>query len=367
MLSLSGFSQFSVSIRLAGWPAFKEGDTLFIAGNFNNWNPQHPSFRFRKDSAGNYSVRLNHIRAGTLAFKITRGGWERRETDEKGMDIPNREAHITADTTITVSVEGWQDAFDPRQPPHTASPRVQVLDAAFPMPQLGRKRRIWLYLPQGYSQSDRHYPVLYMQDGQNLFDNATSFAGEWGIDEFLDKQAPSLIVVGIDNGAALRMNEYNPNDSKPYGKGEGRAYLDFIVSNLKPYIDQHYRTLPGQSTTAMAGSSMGGLISFYAGLYYPGVFGRLGIFSPSFWLVPSLGVQLKKLVDPRASSSQHYYFYGGESEDARLSKDMKAIAAKLEKLAGCEVKVVTDPSGKHNEASWSRAFPGFFGWLQLPQ
>ena len=125
-----------------------------------------------------------------------------------------------------------------------------------------------------------------MHDGQNLFDKATSFAGEWGIDEAMDSIKNACIVVGIDNGGLKRMYEYNPNDTKQYGRGEGRAYLAFIVNNLKPFIDKKYRTLPGKQYTWMAGSSMGGLITFYAGLYYPQVFGGLGVFSPSFWIAP---------------------------------------------------------------------------------
>ena len=112
-----------------------------------------------------------------------------------------------------------------------------------------------------------------MHDGQNLFDNATSYSGEWGIDEYLDSiftlGKKEVIVVGIDNGLSKRMNEYNPYSFRQYGKGEGDEYVDFLVKNLKPFIDKHYRTLPGKKNTYIAGSSMGGLISLYAVLKYP--------------------------------------------------------------------------------------------------
>ena len=166
---------------------------------------------------------------------------------------------------------------------HTASFNVKVMDTAFFMPQLNRTRRIWIYLPPSYRATKIYYPVLYMHDGQNLFDNATSYSGEWGIDEYLDSiftlGKKEVIVVGIDNGLSKRMNEYNPYSFRQYGKGEGDEYVDFLVKNLKPFIDKHYRTLPGKKDTYIAGSSMGGLISLYAVLKYPAVFGGAGIFS----------------------------------------------------------------------------------------
>lgn len=121
-----------------------------------------------------------------------------------------------------------------------------------------------------------------MQDGQNLFDDATSYAGEWGIDEHLDSLFSSgkkeAIIVGIDNGLSKRMTEYNPYSFQQFGKGEGNEYVDFLVKNLKPFIDKKYRTLKNKQNTFIAGSSMGGLISLYAALKYPKIFVGAGIF-----------------------------------------------------------------------------------------
>jgi metallo-beta-lactamase class B len=148
----------------------------------------------------------------------------------------------------------------------TATASVSILDTAFAMPQLERTRRIWLYLPPGYAASTRRYPVLYMHDGQNLFDAATSFAGEWGVDETLDSLHalgdPGVIVVGIDNGRMKRMDEYTPWHNTRYGGGEGDAYVDFLTQTLKPYVDAHYRTLAERVHTGVAGSSMGGRSRF---------------------------------------------------------------------------------------------------------
>ncbi len=121
-----------------------------------------------------------------------------------------------------------------------------------------------------------------MHDGQNVFDDSTSFAGEWGVDETLDSissHGKEIIVVAVDHGGQKRINEYCPYDMEKFGKGEGNQYVDFLVKDLKPFIDKNYRTEKDKQNTFIAGSSMGGLISMYAVLKYPGVFGGAGVFS----------------------------------------------------------------------------------------
>jgi predicted alpha/beta superfamily hydrolase len=246
---------------------------------------------------------------------------------------------------------------------HTASRNVQILDTAFFIPQLNRTRRIWLYLPALYASSKKHFPVLYMHDGQNLFDAATSFSGEWEVDETLDASPNNCIVVGVDNGGLSRMNEYNPNDTAQFGKGEGRLYLEFIVQTLKPFIDKNYRTLRSRKFTFMAGSSMGGLISFYAGIFYPRIFGKLGIFSPAFWVTPQIANQIKLLVKPRTHSSQEYYFYGGGAENITMVSDMLQVAELMRNFAGATTAISIREEGQHSEDRWKKEFPAFYEWL----
>ncbi|WP_290792797.1 alpha/beta hydrolase [Flavihumibacter sp. UBA7668] len=245
----------------------------------------------------------------------------------------------------------------------TASPRVQIMDSAFPIKSLGRERRIWIYLPADYTTGKHRYPVLYMQDGQNLFDAVTSFAGEWGVDEELDRTNLPLIVVGIDNGGAKRMNEYNPEDHERFGKGEGKAYLEFLVNELKPYIDQHYRTKKQAKYTGIAGSSMGGLISYYAGLWYPKQFGKIGVFSPSFWISPGLINLTKEALHKRRHANQQYYFYAGKKESPQMVSDMEKIISTLQPILPKEsiIKRVS-PIGEHNEASWRSELPNYLRW-----
>lgn len=156
-------------------------------------------------------------------------------------------------------------------------------------PQLDNQRAILVYLPPTYeNRPDHHYPVVYMQDGQNLFDAATSFAGEWGVDDTMETLSQDehleAIVIGIPNMGKRRMAEYNPFPDHRPGDSAGNQYLSFIVNTLKPTIDRDFRTLPGKRYTGIMGSSMGGLISLYAFFRYPNIFGFAGVMSPSLWV-----------------------------------------------------------------------------------
>lgn len=244
----------------------------------------------------------------------------------------------------------------------STSKNVWIIDTAFYMPQLRRYRRVWLYLPEEYHRSKRHYPVLYMHDGQNLFEEWSSFSGEWGIDETLDALRGKCIVVAIDNGGERRMSEYSFHDTD-HGPGEGRAYIDFIVHTLKPYIDTTYRTLEGRNHTYIAGSSMGGLISFYAALFYPQYFVGAGVFSPSFWLMPGIGSEVRGAAVHSAHYPQRFYFYAGRKEGDNLVAEVRGMADLLRHYEHYSVEVKVDPQGRHTEADWQKQFPRFYRWM----
>ena len=254
---------------------------------------------------------------------------------------------------------------------HTASPQAQVLDTAFFMPQLGRHRRVWLYLPTDYArQPRRRYPVLYLHDGQNVFDAATAYAGEWGVDETLNRlrasgQDPTgCIVVAVDNGGRYRGDEYIPwaNPRLKIG-GQGAAYVDFLTFTLKPYIDQQYRTRPDAAHTGIAGSSLGGLISVYAALRYPAVFGCVGAFSPAFWVCnDSLRAYVRQ--HPPAPRTK-FYFVAGAKEDSTMLPLM-ATWRDLLHTAGvpaAHLAYHAAPDGEHREWFWQREFAAAYEWL----
>ena len=153
-------------------------------------------------------------------------------------------------------------------------------------PQLGNHRDVLVYLPPSYPVSGRHYPTIYMHDGQNLFDAATSYAGEWQVDETMERIAPEgieAIVIAVPNMGAERIAEYAPFRDERVGGGRGDAYLAFLVDTLKPDVDRNFRTRRDAEHTGIIGSSMGGLISLYAFLTRPDVFGFAGVMSPSLW------------------------------------------------------------------------------------
>jgi predicted alpha/beta superfamily hydrolase len=240
---------------------------------------------------------------------------------------------------------------------------VQIIDTAFFIPQLNRTRRVWIYLPASYRFSKKKYPVLYMHDGQNLFDDLTSFSGEWGVDEALDtleKKGREIIVVAVDHGGDKRLNEYSPYDMERYGKGEGDLYVDFLVKTLKPFIDKNYRTHRRKKRTYIAGSSMGGLISMYAVMKYPKVFGGAGVFSPAFWIAPAIETALEHQKEKIRS---RIYFYAGMQESETMVPDMLKVFQTLNKKRHSKMISVIRARGKHNEATWRKEFPLFYKWM----
>jgi len=342
-------------------PAKHSGDSIYIAGNFNRWNPKQQALQV---NAGGSSRELQiELPPGKYEFKFTRGGWEKVEVNSSGNNIENRVVVLNADTVLNYVIEAWSDDFEFNQVRSTRSSNVILLDSAFKIPQLSRTRKIWIYLPKNYHTSSKRYPVLYMHDGQNLFDNATSGYGEWGVDEALDSLSSISdvgIVVGIENGPE-RLTEYNAFSNDKYGKGEGQQYIDFISKSLKPFIDKKYRTLPSREHTAIAGSSLGGLISYYAAVTRPEVFGKAGIFSPSFWIAP----EMKTYTDSLASKiKSKIFFYIGTVEGDDHVKRMEDIADILGGESTSLIYTAIDPNGQHSEASWRKWFPEFYRWIQ---
>jgi len=242
------------------------------------------------------------------------------------------------------------------------APNVYILDTAFYMPQLDRYRRIWLYLPPEYADTDRRFPVLYMHDGQNLFEEWAAFGEEWAVDETIDAMERKCMVVGIDNGGEHRLKEYKLHDCAEFGTGEGRPYLAFLTETLKPFIDRTYRTKPAREHTWIAGSSMGGLISYFAALLYPHIYGKAGIFSPSFWLQNDLQEQTHMLVQ-RTALTQQLYFYAGEKEGAQMAERVRSITQYLKQCTRLDVQEVYNPEGDHSEAAWRESFRDFYHWL----
>ncbi len=356
-------AQFTLRIVISNTAATHSTDPVYAAGNFNSWNPGNSAYEFQKQD-NKQILAIKDVPAGSYEFKFTRGTWGKVACAKSGADLANNFIRLSGDTTLYYNIQAWKDDFSVVEKQHTASRNVQVMDTGFYMPQLVRSRKITVYLPPGYVGSAKRYPVLYMHDGQNLFDDYLAGFGEWGVDESLDslikKGQQGCIVVGIDNGPK-RLNEYNPFYFEKFGDGEGDNYVNFIAQTLKPYIDKRYRTITTKENTIIAGSSMGGLISYYAILKYPEVFGKAGIFSPAFWttgsgtsvLTDSLGGKLNGML----------FFYMGRLEGEQYLKDMTEICDKLGKVSTAYIYTAIDEKGLHNEAAWRKWFSEFYKWI----
>lgn len=332
-------------------------DTIFMASELNGWNPHDISWAFKR-TTNRYELKLTHVK-DTFEYKLSRGSWQFVEVDSNGGDIRNRIYSPPTDT-VRIKVRGWRDMFEAAQRKSTASANVRFLPSTLEMKQLNRRRAVRLYLPPNYSKRQQ-FPVIYMHDGQNVFDESTSFAGEWRVDEIMDSLYYSCgfaaIVVAIYNDSKERINEYSPwrNDSLGMG-GDGDKYAYFVAKELKPFIDKNYRTNPEPKFNAIIGSSMGGLISLYIGLKYPDAFGRVGVFSPSLWFSPKVFEYVSKY---KRRTDQKIYLLAGEKESETLVEDMKMLEHHLYKAGYKDedyVKMKIAPDGRHSEWFWSREF-----------
>jgi alpha-glucosidase len=253
---------------------------------------------------------------------------------------------------------------DPSQ--STALENVHILPTQFEIPELKRARTVRLYLPPNYQNETNSYPVLYMHDGQNLFDEASSFVGEWQVDETLNLLAKQynfkLIVVGIDHGGEYRTTELAPYDHDKYGKSDGQAYLNFIIDVVKPYIDSHYRTKADSSNTGIMGSSLGGLMSHYAVYSRPDVFSKAGIYSPSFWYSDHAFVLTKNTSLPKTVKLD---FLVGTKEGENIVADMQRMLdlIRLQQHPVSHLRNEVVPGAEHNEHFWRSRFAQSVQWL----
>ena len=337
---------------------------LFLAGNINNWDAGNQNYIFEKINNQVYELTLD-LAASSLEFKITRGSWTSVEGNASGGYRPNRTHNYNGQTdTLAIDILSWEDLSNSNGS-STAADNVSIIEN-FELNKIGRTRRIWIYLPPDYYQSNNSYPVLYMHDGQNLFDARTSFSGEWRIDETLNELFaqgdPGIIVVGIDNGGSERINEYTPWPNSQYGGGDGASYITSIATDLKPYIDENYRTLSGPENTGIMGSSLGGLISLYGIISYQEVFGKSGLFSPSYWFSNEC---FQYVLNTGKKSDLRIYTIGGERESSSMVSDIQRMDSvfNLIGLDNTEYLSTIHADGQHNEAYWAREFGAAYLWL----
>ncbi|MEW5988411.1 MAG: alpha/beta hydrolase-fold protein [Chloroflexota bacterium] len=251
---------------------------------------------------------------------------------------------------------------------HTVAGNVQILEHVW-SPQLNNHRNVLVYLPPSYNQAaGRRYPVIYMHDGQNLFDQATSYAGEWRVDETMEElshEGLEAIIVGIPNMGGQRISEYSPFHDPYHGGGRGNDYLRFVVDTLKARIDKDFRTLSGREQTGMIGSSMGGLISLYAFFHQRETFGFVGVMSPSLWYARGviyayveqaafapgkiyLDAGTREFSQAQAARSRHYY---------ASVRRMQRLLAKKGYRPQRDLVYRQEQWALHHEGAWARRLP----------
>lgn len=242
---------------------------------------------------------------------------------------------------------------------HTVVGHLRVLERVW-SPQLDNHRDLLIYLPPSYLKGHKRYPVLYMQDGQNLFDRATGYAGaEWQVDEtmeLLSGEGLEAIVVGLPHMGEQRVQEYNPLAGTLVSRGQ--AYLDFVVKTVKPMIDRDFRTRPDRKHTGLIGSSMGGLISLYGFFHHPHTFGLVGSLSPAFWY--AAGAIYPAIQSAAFSPGRIYLDHGTQEANAAR---MYALLLSKGYRPGESILYVKEEGGEHTEAAWARRLPGALRFL----
>jgi glycosidase/predicted alpha/beta superfamily hydrolase len=364
----------------AGTPAEA---TLYVAGNHPSLGPWSPNKRaLIKAGDGTWRTRLELPDGFELQYKTTLGSWETVEKANGGADIANRTATVADGLVLEIHVATWadgQDAAEHRQLEPSLTGNVRPVQS-FHSEVLGNDRNLVVYLPPMYDKEpDRRFPVLYMHDGQNLFDRATAtFGVEWEADETAERLIRSgtiepLIIVGIYT-EANRLDELSDTYSEKYGRGGKAAlYGRFLAEELKPFIDKTYRTKPGRADTGVGGSSLGGYASLYLFEQYPEVFSRIAAVSPALlwnegaltrrWTEQATALPLKRTrfwID--AGSEERV---GDRPADAYLdaAREFAAVLKTAGLDEGSDYRFVIAEGAEHNESAWRDRFPAILEFL----
>jgi predicted alpha/beta superfamily hydrolase len=257
----------------------------------------------------------------------------------------------------------------PTSPEHTLTGDFR-LHHNFKSDFLKERRSFIVYLPPGYDpKGARRYPTLYLHDGQNVFDKATSVGEEWRVDETAQEliaagEVEPLIMIGIYNTGEHRIHEYTPTTLPGKGGGEADCYGRMLVEELKPLVDRKYKTLPGAGSTGMAGSSLGGLLTIHLGLKYPTVFSRLAVLSPSVWWDQRM--ILGQVSSLPAKLPIRIWLDAGTAEGEEVVRDSRALRDALKAkgwVEGQDLAYLEAEGGHHNEASWATRVAPFLKFL----
>lgn len=368
-------STYSPLIRITLATPIPFDKQIYISGTFNNWGLGTQAWPMSLLPDGSYAARLPDWVRGNYEFKFHLGDWAHEAVNAQGSKLGNFNATFSPRKAMfEYKLDGWLGINAWPKVGSTAPRGVALLSDDMRIPQLNRNRRIWVYLPPSYGEAGKRFPVIYMQDGQNIFDKATSFSGEWGVDETLDRLAAQgdsgAIVIAIDNGGSARREEYHAIDPQTGRPGQQDAYLQFIVSTLKPLVDRAFDTKPDRLNTAIMGASSGGTLALNAALKHPDVFGKAAMFSTPLWVAPRFETMIANSRAHRPDTK--LWFTCGANEkiwDGEAGMFTKDLPALLDALVAAgfsrtsQLNASIDPDGLHNEAFWGRTFENAYKWL----
>lgn len=339
---------------------------IYITGNFNSWNPRDERYILSQSQKQNYFIEIDEqLLPENIEYKFTKGGWENVELDKFGNITPNRKIKKSVGKSSDL-VEKWRLNWGPFK--KEFFPIAEVISEEFYIPQLDRHRKVWALLPYDYYISDKHYPVLYLQDAQNLFNEGSEY-GNWEIDKKLSVLTEygrgDIIIIAVEHGSDDRIKEYIFDNDHIANGSEGKKYIRFVTDTLKPFVDEHYRTKRDRNNTGIGGSSLGALISIYSGFLYPEVYSKLLIFSPSLWVEPDNNFPMMNF---RIPFKMKIYLYGGGREGSKMVKRIHIFEQYLKRwekknLFDFEFRTSINPEGTHNEFYWSQEFPRAIEWL----
>ncbi|MFA5687245.1 MAG: alpha/beta hydrolase-fold protein [Bacilli bacterium] len=358
--------------------AIPSGRQLSIGTDLNDWNPSNTSWgEVSKVSDTQYRFSKSFLKSSESESFVMLYKWvlySNSDTDmwygvENAPNNQNRSMTISyASSTLskTDTISSFENV--------TSGGSTPVGQGKLTVTSVGG-RTIRIYTPSNYNASNTNvrYPVIYMHDGQNLFDVSTSFSGEWEVDEAIENLMSShnwsgMIAVGIDN-TSNRMGEYMyPTGYISYGGStpSGDVYMNLIVNTIKPYVDTNYNTLPDRESTLLGGSSMGGLISFFGGLHHLNTFGTIMAFSTSTQLVSNANTNVPNTLsslNQNLLTNTKFFLYVGTSGDGTSSwPDTYKGYLTAKGVPDNNVQTYLGQGYSHNEHAWSIHFPIALKW-----
>jgi predicted alpha/beta superfamily hydrolase len=347
----------SLTIIITNIPKQKKETPVYMASSLNGWKEKDENCRLTKDvKDGYYKLHIADC-PDLIEFKFTRGSWETEESNTHNEPLPNRSWKEKDGQLFYIStIQAWKDV--PVTVMMTETINVSLWKQDLFIPQLSRNRNVWVYLPPNYDKKKK-FPVIYLHDAQNVFEATQSGFTKWQAGAALNKLYEltgwACIAVAIEHGNEHRLSEYSPWPNSEHGGGEGKAYMDFLVNTLKPLVDDNFKTIRTAQHTAIMGSSMGGLISMFAALEYGHIFGKVGVFSPSFWW----GDDLYELAANQPFNNvQKLVLLAGGKESETMIADVLAMYNTLVDNDYFEHKIMLDfyEWGQHTESFWALEF-----------